>query len=143
MGCAPPTAASVADRVAEAVAVARRLLEDGGPDALSMRAIAAEMGIRAPSLYKHIADKATLEVELIAAGLREFGQELQDHGRDLTQMAGAYRRWALEHPHLYLLVTQRPLPRDRLPAGLEASVARPVIDLAGDADVARALWASA
>ena len=37
--------------------VARDLLERHGPDGVTMRAIADRLEIRAPSLYKHIADK--------------------------------------------------------------------------------------
>ncbi len=37
-----------------------------------MRAIADELGIRAPSLYKHVADKETLEVALISDALAEI-----------------------------------------------------------------------
>ena len=58
-------------RAREIVAGARLNLEQSGPDALSMRAIAEELGIRAPSLYKRVADKETLEVELIAEAFAE------------------------------------------------------------------------
>lgn len=37
-----------------------------------MRRLAAAMGIRAPSLYKHVPDKAALEVALVVAGLDEL-----------------------------------------------------------------------
>jgi AcrR family transcriptional regulator len=54
-------AASVPDdltpRAREIVAAARAILEEGGPEALSMRAIAERLGIRAPSLYKHVPDR--------------------------------------------------------------------------------------
>ena len=39
------------DRRRQAVSAARRLLDAEGEDALSMRRIAGELGIRAPSLY--------------------------------------------------------------------------------------------
>ena len=121
-------------RAAEAVRVARGLLEAEGEAALSMRRLAAAMGMRAPSLYKHVPDKAALEVTLIADGLAEAGRA----------MAGARGSLAgLARPHLYLLMTERPLPRDRLPAGLEDAAAAPLLEITGDEHQARALWAAA
>lgn len=128
--------------MSEAVGAARVLLESEGAGALTMRRLAGRLGIQAPSLYKHIAGKEELEVRLIAAGLAEFG-ELLAAENDLSSMAGAYRSWAGSHPHLYALMTERPLPRKMLPAGLEASAARPLIELLGDPDLARAAWAAA
>ena len=58
-------------RVGEIVAAARELLEDGGPEALTMRAVADKLGIRAPSLYKHIPDKADLEALVVTAAFTE------------------------------------------------------------------------
>src|SRR4029453_9934526 len=40
-------------------------------------------------------------------------------GPDATYL-GTYRAFALAHPHLYRLMTDQPLPRDRLPGGVEA-----------------------
>ena len=58
-------------------------------------------------------------------------------------MAAAYRNFALTHPHLCALMTQRPLDRDRLPEGLEDEVARPLLEALPDEHRARAAWASA
>ncbi|HUF58443.1 MAG TPA: TetR/AcrR family transcriptional regulator [Actinomycetota bacterium] len=141
-------------RVRDVVAAARVLLEREGPDGLTMRRVAARMGIRAPSLYKHVDSKEELEVLLMADAFRELGQQLHDavgslrnggsRHKALTELARVYRRWALAHPHLYRLVTGGPLPRERLPQGLEAWTAEPVVMAAGgDPDRARALWAFA
>lgn len=131
------------------VAVALDLLEEQGPDAVSMRAIAERIGIRAPSLYKHFRDKEALEVALVAAGFESmtsaFTRALAaDPGDALEALAITYRGWALEHRHLYRLVTHKPIPRDQLPEGVEAAAAAPVVEVArGDADLARAVWAFA
>lgn len=131
------------DRRSQAVAAARALLEGEGEAALSMRRVAEQLGIRAPSLYKHVADKAELEVELIAQGLAEIGTAMAGAPPRLAGIAAAYRRWALEHPALYVLMTQRPLPRDRLPAGLEASSGAPLRRVLPDEHEARAAWSAA
>lgn len=108
-----------------------------------MRRIAAALGMRAPSLYKHFPDKAAIETEIVAEGLAELGGALREAGPQLPALAGAYRAFALEHPHLYMLMTGRPLDRERLPIGLEEETARPLHDALGDEDSARAAWAAA
>jgi AcrR family transcriptional regulator len=134
-------------RKAEIVEAALDLLEAGGPEAVTMRAIADRLGIQAPSLYKHFPDKEALEVALIAAGFAEQAQTFSAAGRSrspLASLARAYRAWAIAHPHLYLLMTNRPLERDRLPEGVESAAAAPLVKACGgDPDRARAAWAFA
>jgi AcrR family transcriptional regulator len=134
-------------RAREVVAAARRLLEEEGPAALTMRRLAGRLGIRAPSLYKHLPDKAALEAAIIADGLAEAaaGFEAAVDGADdpLPALAAAYRAFALAHPHLYRLMNSGPLPRQLLPAGLEDRAAAPLLGLAGDRARARAVWAFA
>jgi AcrR family transcriptional regulator len=50
----------------EAIDAAERILEQEGLEAITMRRLAGELGIRAPSLYKHLASKAE-----ILGGLQE------------------------------------------------------------------------
>src|SRR6266508_2755941 len=97
--------AELTPRAREIVETARALLEEEGPEAVSMRRIADRLGIRAPSLYKHLADKAAL----FEAAVREPDP--------LAAIATVYRRFAREHPHLYRLMTERPLARERLTPG--------------------------
>ena len=62
----------------------------------------------------------------------------------LASIACAYRGWALAHPHLYRLMMDRPLPRDRLAPGLEDRAAATVVAATGgDPDAARAAFAFA
>lgn len=132
---------------AAAVRVARRLLEAEGPEAITMRRIAGELGIQAPSLYKHFSDKRALEAAVIAEGLREFGQAmskaLASKAEPKRAIARAYRAFGLQHPHLYRLMNDRELPRDLLPPGLEDSVALPIVTAFGDRALARVAWALA
>ena len=131
----------------EIVAAARAVLEEGGPDALSMRAIAERLGIRAPSLYKHVPDKEALEVALVADALAEVAVAFETAATaadPLTAVAAAYRAWALAHPHRYRLMMDRPLPRDRLPVGLEDRAGAVIVAATGgDVDAARAAFAFA
>ncbi|WP_055490151.1 TetR/AcrR family transcriptional regulator [Streptomyces sp. TP-A0356] len=135
-------------RAREIVAAARALLEESGPAALTMRTLADHLGIKAPSLYKHFPDKHGVEVELIAQMLDELAEALEAaEARDpgsLQALAEAYRTYALAHPHLYRLATERPLPRPSLPPGLEDRAALPLLRACGgDLDLARATWAFA
>ena len=166
----PSTSVTRSARGREVVAAGRRLLEEDGPEALTMRRLAERVGIRAPSLYKHLPDKAALEAAIIATGLEEaaiaFEQAVdeavggagqgaglsvdgaggapgQGAGRALVALATAYRRFALEHPHLYRLMTNGPLPREHLPPGLEDRTAGPLLRAAGSEARARAVWAFA
>lgn len=140
--------AEATTRGEQIVAAALELLESHGPDGVTMRAIADRLGIRAPSLYKHVTNKQELEVAMIAEGFRQVAGIMAAAAREdrdpLASLAAAYRGWALDHPHLYRLMTYRPLPRDELPAGVEDTAAAPVMRVArGDPDAARALWAFA
>jgi AcrR family transcriptional regulator len=134
-------------RVDEVVAEGRRLLEEEGPEALTMRRLADRLGIRAPSLYKHLSGKAALEAAIIATGLEEsaaaFEAAVGGASDPLPALAAAYRGFALAHPHLYRLMHDGPLPRRHLPPGLEDRAAAPILRVAGGRARARALWAFA
>jgi len=134
-------------RAREIVAAARELLEHEGADALTMRRLAERLSIRAPSLYKHLPDKAALEAAVIATGLEDLAAVLEAaliaEAEPLVALAAAYRAFALSHPHLYRLMNDRPLPRDQLPAGLEERAAAPLLRAVENQTCARAVWAFA
>lgn len=146
-------AASSPDRLAQIVEAARDLLEEAGPVGLTMRNVAARLGIQAPSLYKHVASKEELVVLLIADALRDQGTAVHEavdalprrrsRRVTMTALAEAYRTWALAHPHRYRLATEGSLPRASLPEGLEAWAAAPLLRAAGSEALARAAWAFA
>jgi AcrR family transcriptional regulator len=140
------SAPELSPRAREIVDAARELLEAEGPDGLSMRRIADRIGIRAPSIYKHLPDKQALEAALIGAGFAESAAAFEAAaGADdpVAALAGAYRDYALRHPHLYRLMTGGPLARERLEPGVEERAAAPIVAAVGDPDAARALWAFA
>src|SRR5437016_1479145 len=59
---------ALAVRRAELIARAMKLLNEVGPEGMTMRGLGQAAGMRAPSLYKHFAGKSELERELAAAG---------------------------------------------------------------------------
>jgi AcrR family transcriptional regulator len=134
-------------RAEEVVAAARLVLERDGAAGLTMRSVADELGIRAPSLYKHVAGKGAIEAMLIEAALREMGESLHTAVRRpgrtgaVASLLRAYRRHALTHPNLYRLATAGPLARGELVPGLEDWAGEPFLLVTGDAHRAQALWA--
>ena len=127
-------------REAEIAEAAESLLEREGPEALTMRRLAAELGIQAPSLYKHVRSKGDIVAALQARALRGQAEALTDC-RELSALAAAYRAWALAHPRLYELISRYTLDRSRLPEGLEDLAAAPLLAVVGyDQARARALW---
>jgi len=130
------------------VDAAREVLERDGLDAVTMRRLADELGIQAPSLYKHVSGRDEILALLQANGLAEFGRAVAEATAGtpggIAGMAAAYRTWALQHAALYSLMTRRPLDRGRLPEGLEATAEAPLLAAVGqDRATARALWAVA
>jgi len=116
-----------------------------------MRGIADALGIKAPSLYKHVPDKTSLEALVVSAGFAELATALAaaaagngDGESTIAAIARAYRAYAVAHPHLYRLMNYQPLRRDLLATGLEDRAALPLAEAVGyDEARARAMWAFA
>jgi AcrR family transcriptional regulator len=133
-------------RARDVVAAGRAVLEREGRESLTMRRVADELGIRAPSLYKHLPHKEALETAIVADGFAEaalaFERAVDGAEDPLTAFVAAYRRFASAHPHVYRLMTEGPLRRESLPAGLEARTAAPLVRAVGGSPArARAAWA--
>lgn len=79
------------------------ILEDRGLAGLTMQAVAQAVGVKAPSLYKHVADRDAL-VGLITDSAA-LGLAAQLTGGDgLPGLARGLRAWAKDHPESYRLV---------------------------------------
>jgi AcrR family transcriptional regulator len=110
--------------------VARRLLGQQGPSALSLRAIAREMGVTAPALYRYFDSHEALvealaadfynelcdhmeaaEAEAVAlAGLGEGSDPAQSIGRRLVAASVAFRLWSVGHRPEFGLIFGTPIP---------------------------------
>jgi len=110
------------------------LVERSGAESLSMQAVAEEVGVRAPSLYKRFSDRAELlaAVELdVLASLRralERAAKTSKPAADLDEMGRAYRRFAKSHPRLYEMLFSRSAPRGADADRARAEAAKPMID---------------
>jgi AcrR family transcriptional regulator len=110
-----PRAGLNTDRV---VAEAAALADEAGPDHLTLAALAARLGVRQPSLYKHIASLDALHQLIAKRAKSEFAEVLGraaiGRARDdaLVAMAYAWRTWALDHPGRYQIGQRAPAPGD-------------------------------
>lgn len=83
-----------------------RLLAEQGPAGLSLRKLAAAAGTSTMAVYTRFGDKQGLLAAMHREGFRRLGVRLQQvpTGEPLTGLGGAYRRAALDSPHLYQLM---------------------------------------
>lgn len=116
----------------EITTTARRLLVEQGPDAASLRAIAREMGMTAPGLYRYYSSREELLRHVVASMFRELAGDIRgaieaadpkpasgfasDSSRrthlamKLVAACREFRRWALNHKDEFALVFGVPLP---------------------------------
>ena len=85
------------------------LLDDDGPDALQTRKVAGAAGTSTMAVYTHFGGMNGLIAEVAEEGLRQFDAALtvpqtDDPVADLFVTGAAYRRYAIERPHMYRLM---------------------------------------
>jgi AcrR family transcriptional regulator len=91
------------------VDVALRTVDTTGPDALSLRGVARELGVTAPALYDHIRSKDDL-LRLVAhegyAVLAAVWSDLDRHDVDdwVRRSSAAYVAFALDRPGLFAVM---------------------------------------
>jgi AcrR family transcriptional regulator len=91
-----------------AVATAGAVIADEvGFANLTMGLVAERLGVRTPSLYKHVTGQADLNRRIAALAMTELGDELREalqglSGREaLAAAAQTFRRYVIEHPGRY------------------------------------------
>jgi AcrR family transcriptional regulator len=115
----------------EITATARRLLVEHGPEAASLRAIAREMGMTAPGLYRYYSSRDELLRHVIAQIFRELSGDIHraideastphvppagEAGKrahltlEVVAACREFRRWALTHKDEFALLFGVPLP---------------------------------
>lgn len=126
------------DRVVD---VAAALADKQGLDSLTLAAVAAELGVRTPSLYKHVDGLPALRRLLAVRAKQELGGVLggaavgRARGDALRALALAYRDWAVEHPGLYTAAQAAPLPDDAADVAATEAVVQVVFDVLRGYDV--------
>jgi AcrR family transcriptional regulator len=106
----------------EITATARRLLVEQGPEAVALRAIAREMGMTAPALYRYFGSHEELIKHVIADIFIELTNDLRtaidqasiaspgDTTAKVIAAAREFRRWSLNHQREFGLLFGTPLP---------------------------------
>jgi AcrR family transcriptional regulator len=132
----PPTARERvrAELTAEITDAARRQLAEVGAAALSLRAVARELGMVSSALYRYFPSRDDLLTRLIIDGYDALGAaaETADDPAALPRerwlaVCRAVRAWALAHPHEYALLYGSPVPgyaapRETVPAASRVGV---------------------
>ena len=114
-----------AETLAEITELATEQVAEGGPTALSLNAIAKQMRMSGPAIYRYFASRDKLLTTLVvdaygdlAETLRQALEQARRRRPDarFRAVADAYRGWALEHPGRYPLLLGGGLARgDQLP----------------------------
>ena len=123
-----------AELTAEITDAARRQLAEVGAAALSLRAVAREVGMVSSAVYRYFPSRDDLLTRLIIDGYDDLGaaaEEADDPAaapRDRwLAVCRAVRGWAKAHPHEYALLYGSPVPgyeapKDTVPAASRVGV---------------------
>lgn len=130
--------------MAEIVTTARRHLAEEGAAALSLRAVARDLGMVSSAVYRYVASRDDLLTLLIITSYDALGEAVEraEARVDRADLRGrwlaactATRRWALRHPHEYALIYGSPVPGYAAPVdtvGPAARVARVLLTVVVD-----------
>jgi AcrR family transcriptional regulator len=114
-----------AEITAEILKAARGYLATDGAPALSLRAIARDLGMASSALYRYFSSRDELLTRLIidaydslgaAAEAGEAAVDRDDLAGRLAAACAAVRAWALAHPNEYALIYGSPVPGYVAPA---------------------------
>jgi AcrR family transcriptional regulator len=105
----PATSPTERNVRAELLHAAVAILNEDGPDALQTRKIAGAAGTSTMAVYTHFGGMSGLIAAVADEGLRQFDVALtmpptSDPVADLVATGIAYRRYAIERPHMYRLM---------------------------------------
>ncbi|MEV6770814.1 WHG domain-containing protein [Nocardia sp. NPDC051030] len=106
----------------DVVAAGAVLADDVGFTNLALGPLAERLGVRTPSLYKHIENLAELRHGIATLAMTEADQRVRDamHGKSgsaaLAAFADAFRSYVVEHPGRYAATVGEPFtgPEDPL-----------------------------
>ena len=96
----------------EVLDTAANLVRQHGPEALTMRKLAAELGTAVTSIYWHVGNRESLLDALVRRTVADLG-EIRPVGRTpaerIVSVARILRRRLRDHPHLIAMVHERGL----------------------------------
>jgi AcrR family transcriptional regulator len=104
--------------------VARRHLAETGSSALSLRAVARDLGMVSSAVYRYFPSRDDLLTALIVDAYSAVGEQAEQAERAVRRgdyvgrwlaTCRAIRRWAVAHPQEYALIFGSPVPGYRAP----------------------------
>ena len=111
--------------MADIVRIGRTHLATEGAAALSLRAVARELGVVSSAVYRYVASRDELLTLLVVAGYDELGDAVDEalaaveesaYRERLIAIGLAVRAWAVRVPAMYALLFGSPVPGYRAPA---------------------------
>ncbi|WP_109356630.1 TetR/AcrR family transcriptional regulator [Sphingorhabdus sp. EL138] len=115
--------------------LARRRIDKGDAEKLSMRSLATKIGVAHRAIYNHFADKDALLSAVAAGGYHELSGLLAKT-RNAAEFVRTYATFALNHGHLYTIMMNRSYAQfenvPELRTGADAMIATSIAVLAPD-----------
>ncbi|MEW9873307.1 TetR/AcrR family transcriptional regulator [Arthrobacter sp. HS15c] len=115
-----------AQTIADIVLLGRDHLATHGAAALSLRAVARDLGVVSSAVYRYVANRDELLTLLLVDAYGELGDAVDkavdavpsgDHAGRFRALGRAVRDWALREPARYGLLFGSPVPGYQAPAG--------------------------
>jgi AcrR family transcriptional regulator len=97
----------------------QQMAKQGTAASLSLRGIAAEMEMSAPSLYNYYASRDDLVTDLLVDSYAHQAEALEQASASCQEQVAsacllttvlAYRQWAIDHPTEFALIAGNPIP---------------------------------
>jgi len=120
---------------------AEHLADEVGLTRLTLAALAERLGVRQPSLYKHIDGMDDLQRSIAVRAKREMadvlGRAAVGRSKDdaIRAISLAYRTWATEHPGRYASTVRAPVPDDVDDQDASSAVVGVVLDILAGYDL--------
>ena len=120
-----PRARAREQTMRDIVRIGRAHLATDGAAALSLRAIARDIGVVSSAVYRYVGSRDELLTLLVIDGYDELGDAVDealarvdaaDHAGRLTAIGRAVRAWALAEPATYALLFGSPVPGYQAPS---------------------------
>lgn len=120
-----PRARAREQTMRDIVRIGRAHLATEGAAALSLRAVARDLGVVSSAVYRYVASRDELLTLLVVDGYDELGDAVDaaearvaraDHAGRMRAVGRAVRAWALAEPATYALLFGSPVPGYEAPA---------------------------
>lgn len=120
---------------------AEQMADEAGLSRLTLAALAGRLGVRQPSLYKHVDGMDSLQRSIAVRAKNELAGTLgraavgRSRGDAITSMSHAYRAWALQHPGRYAAAQRASAPGDTESEAADRAVVETAADVLAGYDL--------